>query len=184
MPARRSRGTPAGRERLGTSCRLHAHFPKCRHRLDPAAWSGDLCEEPVTFLGGGAGVSCFRMRRRSRTSPSRPACRYACPPVKPGAGAGESQFGDIGRGSGRRSYRQQPWLSSLSAVPQARCVWNPRRCQVLLTDRPECQGRSEESCCSIDNAFASKSSLSRITPLRFDTWSSRHYCASGQFISA
>jgi hypothetical protein len=118
---------------------LHAHFPKCRHRLDPAAWSGDLCEEPVTFLGGGAGVSCFRMRCRSRTSPSRPACRCACPPVKPAAGAGESQIGDIGRGSGRRSYRQQPWLSSLSAVPQARCVRNPRRCQVLLTDRPECR---------------------------------------------
>jgi hypothetical protein len=30
------------------------------------------------------------------------------PPVKPGAGSGESQAGDIGRGSGRRSYRQQP----------------------------------------------------------------------------
>ena len=27
------------------------HFPKCRHRPDPAAWSGDLCEEPVTFRG-------------------------------------------------------------------------------------------------------------------------------------
>ena len=26
-------------------------FPKCRHRPDPAAWSGDLCEEPVTFRG-------------------------------------------------------------------------------------------------------------------------------------
>jgi len=36
----------------------------------------------------------------------------------------------------RRSDRQ-PWLSSLSAVPQARCARNPRRCQVLLTDRPE-----------------------------------------------
>ena len=23
-------------------------IPKCRHRPDPAAWSGDLCEEPVT----------------------------------------------------------------------------------------------------------------------------------------
>ena len=34
-----------------------AHFPKCRHRPDPAAWSGDLCEEPVTFRDGGAGVS-------------------------------------------------------------------------------------------------------------------------------
>jgi hypothetical protein len=59
------------------------------------------------------------------------------PPVKPGPGSGESQIGDIGRGSGRRSYRQQPWLSSLS-VPQAPCARNPRRCQVLLTDRPEC----------------------------------------------
>src|ERR1700722_9207576 len=37
--------------REGTSCRLHAHFPKCRHRPDPAARSGDLCEEPVTFRG-------------------------------------------------------------------------------------------------------------------------------------
>jgi hypothetical protein len=55
-----------------------------------------------------------------------------------GPGSGESQIGDIGRGSGRRSYHQQPWLSSLSAVPQARCARNPRRCQVLLTDRPEC----------------------------------------------
>jgi hypothetical protein len=36
-----------------------AHFPKCRHRPDPAAWSGDLCEEPVTFRDGGAGVSCY-----------------------------------------------------------------------------------------------------------------------------
>src|SRR5580693_10436803 len=45
--------------REGTSCRLHAHFPKCRHRPDPAAWNGDLCEEPVTFRGGGAGVSCY-----------------------------------------------------------------------------------------------------------------------------
>ena len=35
------------------------HFPKCRHRPDPAAWSGDLCEEPVTFRGGDAGVSCY-----------------------------------------------------------------------------------------------------------------------------
>jgi hypothetical protein len=26
---------------------------------DPAAWSGDLCEEPVTFRGGDAGVSCY-----------------------------------------------------------------------------------------------------------------------------
>ena len=26
----------------------NAHFLKCRH---PAAWSGDLCEEPVTFRG-------------------------------------------------------------------------------------------------------------------------------------
>jgi len=76
-------------------------------------------------------------RCRSRTSPSRSACRCACPPVKPRAGSGESQIGDIGRGSGRRSYRQQPWLSSLS-VPQAPCARNPRRCQVLLTDRPEC----------------------------------------------
>src|SRR5580700_10163444 len=25
-----------------TSCRLHAYFPKCRHRRDPAAWSGGL----------------------------------------------------------------------------------------------------------------------------------------------
>jgi hypothetical protein len=80
-------------------------------------------------------------RCRFRTSPSRSACHRACPPVKPGAGSGESQIGDIGRGSGRRSYRQQPWLSSLSAVPQARCARNPRRCQVLLTDRPECRGR-------------------------------------------
>src|SRR6266853_6156661 len=64
------------------------------------------------------------------------------PPVKPGPGSGESQVGDIGRGSGRRSYRQQPWLSSLSAVPQARCARNPRRCQVLLTDRPECLARA------------------------------------------
>jgi hypothetical protein len=31
--------------REGTSRRMHAHFPKCRHRPDPAAWSGDLCEE-------------------------------------------------------------------------------------------------------------------------------------------
>src|ERR1700730_6978264 len=30
---------------------LHAHFPKCRHRRVPAAWSGDLCEELVTFRG-------------------------------------------------------------------------------------------------------------------------------------
>ena len=36
-----------------------AHFPKCRHRPDPAARSGDLCEEPVTFRDGGAGVSCY-----------------------------------------------------------------------------------------------------------------------------
>jgi hypothetical protein len=28
--------------REGTSCRLHAHFPKCTHRRNPAAWSGDL----------------------------------------------------------------------------------------------------------------------------------------------
>jgi hypothetical protein len=35
-------------------------------------------------------------------------------------------------------YRQQPWLSSLSAVPQARCARNPR----LLTDRPECLARA------------------------------------------
>jgi hypothetical protein len=41
------------------SRRLHAHFPKCRHRPEPAAWSGDLCEEPVTFRGGGADVSCY-----------------------------------------------------------------------------------------------------------------------------
>jgi hypothetical protein len=34
-----------------TSRRMHAHFPKCRHRPDLAAWSGDLCEEPVTFRG-------------------------------------------------------------------------------------------------------------------------------------
>jgi hypothetical protein len=56
------------------------------------------------------------------------------PPVKPGPGSGESQIGDIdiGRGSGSRSYRQQPWLSSLSAVPQARCARNPRRCQVPI----------------------------------------------------
>jgi hypothetical protein len=45
-------------------------------------------------------------------------------------------------GSGRRSYDQQPWLISLSAVPQARCARNPRRCQVLLTDRPECLARA------------------------------------------
>jgi hypothetical protein len=31
--------------------RINAHCPKCRHRPDPAAWSGDLCEEPVTFPG-------------------------------------------------------------------------------------------------------------------------------------
>ena len=37
--------------------RINAHFPKCRHRPDPAAWSGDLCVEPVTFRGGGA--SCY-----------------------------------------------------------------------------------------------------------------------------
>jgi hypothetical protein len=59
------------------------------------------------------------------------------PPLLPGAGSGESQIGDIGRGSGRRSYHQQPWLSSLSGVPQARCARNPRRCQV----RPECLAR-------------------------------------------
>jgi hypothetical protein len=42
----------------------------------------------------------------------------------------------------REGYHQQPWLSSLSAVPQARCARNPRRCQVLLTDRPECLARA------------------------------------------
>ena len=48
----RKEGFRAGADvREGTSCRLHAHFPKCRHRPDPAARSGDLCEEPVTFRG-------------------------------------------------------------------------------------------------------------------------------------
>ena len=48
----RKEGFRAGADvREGTSCRLHAHFPKCRHRPDPAARSGDLCEEPVTIRG-------------------------------------------------------------------------------------------------------------------------------------
>jgi hypothetical protein len=29
----------------------NAHFPKCRHRRHPPAWSGDLCKEPMTFPG-------------------------------------------------------------------------------------------------------------------------------------
>ena len=28
----------------------------------PGGWSGDLCEEPVTFRGGDAGVSCYTAR--------------------------------------------------------------------------------------------------------------------------
>ena len=56
--------------REGTSCRLHAHFPKCRHRPDPAAWSGDLCEEPVTFRGSSEdfreGVEAFGAKRKPR----------------------------------------------------------------------------------------------------------------------
>jgi hypothetical protein len=71
-PRSLSRRSPTGRERPGLpsapprpanvregTCRLHVHFPKSKHRRDPAAWSGDLCEEPVTFRGGGAGVSCY-----------------------------------------------------------------------------------------------------------------------------
>jgi hypothetical protein len=51
--------------------------------------------------------------RSRRTSPSRSACRCACPPVQPGqpgAGSGESQIGDIGRGFPDRS----------TGVPRAR----------------------------------------------------------------
>jgi len=59
--------------REGTSCRLHAHFPKCRYRPDPAAWSGDLCEEPVTFRDrhGDLAVALARLgrRRRGRATP-------------------------------------------------------------------------------------------------------------------
>src|SRR6202047_4625026 len=49
---------------------LHAHFPKCRQRRVPAAWSGDLCEEPVTFRGSPKdfreGVEAFGAKRKPR----------------------------------------------------------------------------------------------------------------------
>jgi hypothetical protein len=62
----------------------------------------------------------------------------ARPPLPPGAGSGESQIGDIGRGSGRTSYHQQPWLSSLSAVPKlALSGKRPRRAR-----RTRVSGRS------------------------------------------
>jgi hypothetical protein len=65
--------TPAGREwpwfalcsasptdvREGTSSRCNAHFPKCRHRRHPVAWSGKFAD---SFLEG------------SGFEPSVPAC--------------------------------------------------------------------------------------------------------------
>src|ERR1700720_3893032 len=49
---------------------LHAHFPKCRQRRVPAAWSGDLREEPVTFRGSAGdfreGVEAFGAKRKPR----------------------------------------------------------------------------------------------------------------------
>jgi hypothetical protein len=54
---------------------------------DPAAWSGDLREEPVTFRGGDAGVSCYGISsppvaRGGHQGPLR-YCRPRVLPVNP-----------------------------------------------------------------------------------------------------
>jgi hypothetical protein len=60
-----------------------AHFPKCRRRPDPAAWSGDLCEEPVTRgirnaepaaqNASSSQIQTWRVRRFLRTLASVPS---------------------------------------------------------------------------------------------------------------
>src|ERR1700730_4033100 len=50
-PANMPRADPNGIAKRFAHEGARVHFPKCRHRPDPAAWSGDLCEEPVTFRG-------------------------------------------------------------------------------------------------------------------------------------
>src|ERR1700720_2116736 len=58
------------RIRLPPAESLHTHFPKSRHRRVPAAWSGDLCEEPVTFRGSSEdfpeGVEAFGGKGKPR----------------------------------------------------------------------------------------------------------------------
>ena len=51
---------------------LHAHFPKCRQRRVPAAWSGDLSEEPVTFHGS---LEDFREEVKAFGAKRKPRCR-------------------------------------------------------------------------------------------------------------
>ena len=112
---------------------LRAKLDSVLRQLDDNHCCSTLPALANRFVGPNQGaqlLGCQSLRPRG-------SCPAMGPLFKPGAGSGESQIGDIGRGSGRRSYHQQPWLSSLSAVPQARCARNPRRCQVLLTDRPE-----------------------------------------------
>ena len=56
--------------------RINAHFPKCRHRPDPAAWSGDLCEEPVR--SGDRHDVRLTMPRGDHERPQRAANGLAC----------------------------------------------------------------------------------------------------------
>ena len=107
---------------------LRAKLDSVLRQLDDNHCCSTLPALANRFVGPNQGaqlLGCQSLRPRG-------SCPAMGPLFKPGAGSGESQIGDIGRGSGRRSYHQQPWLSSLSAVPQARCARNPRRCQVPI----------------------------------------------------
>ena len=51
---------------------LHAHFPKCRHRRVPAAWSGDLCAlAGERFVQQRVGLHHLCLRARSREDVDR-----------------------------------------------------------------------------------------------------------------
>jgi hypothetical protein len=108
-----------------------------RQRVDDAA---DILDDEIVQQLDAARphrrASCGQFRRAAAPGrlPRGPRAAVPAPPVKPGAGSGESQIGDIGRGSGRRSYRQQPWLSYLDHVIAVTLRWAGRRsCALPLT---------------------------------------------------